>query len=546
MKDTFFLKKWYSINNQSFNRKERRMMRIIYSCTLLVVLTSFVFAVPDSVVVNGLKSGAVITQGGVFEWKIYVTTPGETVSNELWIDINGNGSLDQGVDLLWTRFTQTDGVSQSSGGPGDMDGIANKVITAEVKIGLAPAHYIFVSTSNGGTASAHFEFIETQTYTFTIRGRVQYTNGEPAQNVFVVANARDNSTVSTFLWSALTNNQGYYSIRVNEPIGSQWEVKPEAWSGNYVCTPSRYEVQITSDYDNVNFTLLAPKVITGIVKDVNNNPLVDVQVEAREVQQNSSVKTSTDVNGRYHLEVADGKYFVTFKKNGYIITTYDQKYVEWLGDTVFVSANDDTVKNINGTLARGGVITGTITGGTCEGINAFRDNTSGQPFAWIYPGNQSSYTMMLPAGTYYIFFWDNETQTGIWYNQVKGGSMAALPTAITVGEYPDTVRNINVDFSLTDVKTEMFQPNAFTLFHNYPNPFNPSTTIEFTVPVSGYTKLKIVNVLGQIVCVLHDGMAYAGQRYQYAFNAENVPSGVYFALLEWSGNIRAQKLLLLK
>src|SRR5690606_27853451 len=89
-------------------------------------------------------------------------------------------------------------------------------------------------------------------------------------------------------------------------------------------------------------------------------------------------------------------------------------------------------------------------------------------------------------------------------------------------------------------------PNSFSLSQNYPNPFNPSTNIGFEIPTKQKMSLKIYNIIGQSVAVLVDDLLSAG-KYNYAFDASSLPSGVYFYKLT-AGNEFSQtkKMLLIK
>jgi beta-glucosidase len=91
----------------------------------------------------------------------------------------------------------------------------------------------------------------------------------------------------------------------------------------------------------------------------------------------------------------------------------------------------------------------------------------------------------------------------------------------------------------TEINTA-HQPTNFFLNNNYPNPFNPSTIIEFTLGEKGHTTLKVYNILGQEITILFNQIAEAGKRYQVNFLAQGLPSGVYFAVLE-SGKQRSSK-----
>jgi hypothetical protein len=84
------------------------------------------------------------------------------------------------------------------------------------------------------------------------------------------------------------------------------------------------------------------------------------------------------------------------------------------------------------------------------------------------------------------------------------------------------------------------------LGNNYPNPFNPSTEIRFSVPQDGYASLKVYNVIGQEVAILFLGQARAGHYIIATFNAHCLASGIYFARLQYKGESLVQRMLLTK
>jgi hypothetical protein len=70
-------------------------------------------------------------------------------------------------------------------------------------------------------------------------------------------------------------------------------------------------------------------------------------------------------------------------------------------------------------------------------------------------------------------------------------------------------------------------PKHFNLKQNYPNPFNPATTISFELPSTSFVSLKVFDRLGREVATLISGELSAAN-YAYKWNAESLPSGVYF------------------
>jgi hypothetical protein len=107
----------------------------------------------------------------------------------------------------------------------------------------------------------------------------------------------------------------------------------------------------------------------------------------------------------------------------------------------------------------------------------------------------------------------------------------------------------------TDITQEYLstvtRPHQFSLGKNYPNPFNPSTSIPVEIPLNSKISLKIFNILGQEVRSLHEGNIDAGF-YSFDWNGrdnagKSMPSGVYFCRLQSPvGVVSTQKMLMVK
>jgi hypothetical protein len=89
------------------------------------------------------------------------------------------------------------------------------------------------------------------------------------------------------------------------------------------------------------------------------------------------------------------------------------------------------------------------------------------------------------------------------------------------------------------------RPTAFSLAPNYPNPFNPSTTIEYSLPREVRVSVRVFNMLGQCVATLVDGVQPAGT-HRSLFTAEDVPSGVYIVSVVAGSDRASHKILLMK
>jgi CubicO group peptidase (beta-lactamase class C family) len=99
--------------------------------------------------------------------------------------------------------------------------------------------------------------------------------------------------------------------------------------------------------------------------------------------------------------------------------------------------------------------------------------------------------------------------------------------------------------NITDVREGINKPIEFSLNQNFPNPFNPATTIIYQLPYFSNITLKIFNTLGEEIETLVNEYKTAG-RYQTEFNATNLPSGVYFYQLRAGSFVQTKKMLLLK
>ncbi len=117
------------------------------------------------------------------------------------------------------------------------------------------------------------------------------------------------------------------------------------------------------------------------------------------------------------------------------------------------------------------------------------------------------------------------------------------------GEYKLMPRN-SKDFNDPVTATGNELPERFELLANYPNPFNPSTTIEFLVGKSDQypLRLDIIDINGRIVATLVNGIPNSNKVVWHGKNefGQDAPAGIYFARLESGPTVLTQKMILLK
>jgi hypothetical protein len=100
--------------------------------------------------------------------------------------------------------------------------------------------------------------------------------------------------------------------------------------------------------------------------------------------------------------------------------------------------------------------------------------------------------------------------------------------------------------SIEDVNDEGMQvAREFALFPSFPNPFNAETTLRFSLASQEPVDLNIYNALGQLVTVLESGTLPAGE-YSYRWNASQMSSGLYIAILSTPEFRAQQKMMLIK
>jgi len=151
------------------------------------------------------------------------------------------------------------------------------------------------------------------------------------------------------------------------------------------------------------------------------------------------------------------------------------------------------------------------------------------------------------------------------YERLNDHMIAAVPSMInsyyeffdqpnTPGSYSYVLEAINRDGSserteavdinisaTTGVKDNDMMPTEFSLGDNYPNPFNPSTTIKVAVPYAGQVTVDIYNSYGQLVETLHSGYLSQGV-YEFTWNGQNLASGTYFYRMQ-ADNFSAVKFM---
>jgi hypothetical protein len=88
-------------------------------------------------------------------------------------------------------------------------------------------------------------------------------------------------------------------------------------------------------------------------------------------------------------------------------------------------------------------------------------------------------------------------------------------------------------------------PADFTLSQNFPNPWNPTTNIQYQLPVNSMVTIKVFDALGKEMATLVNEFKPSGS-YEITFNSKGLSSGVYYYQMKAGNFIETRKLILLK
>jgi outer membrane protein assembly factor BamB len=138
------------------------------------------------------------------------------------------------------------------------------------------------------------------------------------------------------------------------------------------------------------------------------------------------------------------------------------------------------------------------------------------------------------GNSFFVIDYKTETWRNHYWNMFRGNPQRT--SNYTDGFY------FGVEPELT---TEKPVPLEFSLAPNYPNPFNPSTTLTYSISQPTFVSLTIWNVLGQQVATLIDGHRDSGT-HRVLFDASANSSGVYFARFQAGSHVQIQKMVLVR
>ena len=291
----------------------------------------------------------------------------------------------------------------------------------------------------------------------------------------------------------------------------------------------------------------------SVVQDSLFLPVMMGYVAAIDLDSQESYTAILDAAGSYFLDVPSGEYvvlalgFLLDMDNpevfGIHLELYDDAYTLADATPVTVSAGSITTGidfifplTLENAMPMGNMVMGTVTetsGAPVAGSMVYLMDGTAQVVDSTLVDDEGSFSFggLLNDGNYTLMA--QHSAYGTTTTDMHSQSMFEVERLV---------------FGTTSVEARM-HPVEFQL-SAFPNPFNPQTTIQYGVEVSGAVELAIYNLVGQRVATLVDEQLVAG-RYQVEWNGINslneaVPTGVYLAVLANQGQRETLKLLYLK
>ena len=510
---------------------------------LLLIFSTRSSAQITNLTVDGSSTSFTMTSGDTVTWSYNVTPAGAGTLVEIWYDVNQNGVIDPGTDVLWQSFVQTDGDTVGNDGPPDMDGHVNGAVLLKMPIGLAPGKYVLKFTEGGGSLSVAGTVNPLLSPAHTISGTVTPPSGKSAAYIFVEAH-RSRKHQPNF-WNGVTDASGNYTIQMNaDTAGNPWRVN--IVSNPYrpaIVTPSDTSVTIAQNLTGINFSMAsAAAQVDGYVKDESGTALVNMGLSLSRldsVNKQSTVQYfgKADVNAFFQMGVKSqdliaGRTWRLFAQPGNSNSDLTTTQLAAIADMQINSADSIfknlTIYNANSQIQGRIEINGAAPGFSIEIVG---DNSDTAQAATMSDASSGNFTLSVSNKIFnYQLF------------------PIRLPANYYVSPVTAHPGNSGIVISMTTTAVngrKQSVPTEFSLHQNYPNPFNPATTITYDIAKTSNVTIAVYNILGQKVATLVNEAKNAGE-YSVSFDGSGIASGVYFYRMTAGNYSSMKKFVLMK
>lgn len=323
-----------------------------------------------------------------------------------------------------------------------------------------------------------------------------------------------------------------------------------------------YVVFLSNIINTTTFTIEAWAKMNGQGGgSVSENPLFEQRDDAVGGSDKSTIIFNTERdNGNTALRIRSSIGFVDS------VEYTSPNYNEWhhyagvvYSETIYLYIDGILVDSASNTQT-GNYIT------SIDYVDIGRHRFAGQNGGFFYGLIDEFRAWNLPRTQVQIQSTMNDTLGAEYYSTSDSGLVAylrfdELEDLGINGDGPDDVRDFSVNGihgdlvggatldtsgALVGIEEEVTQiPTKFLLSQNYPNPFNPSTKISYSLPKTGFVRLKIYDMLGREVQTLVNEFQSIGY-YTTDFDADKLSSGIYLYRLQMGNFTATKKMLLLR
>lgn len=291
---------------------------------------------------------------------------------------------------------------------------------------------------------------------------------------------------------------------------------------------------------------------TTIVLDHLNNPILFSSLQAGQLVEVSGNKTGTFTAIANKIKLEGNEDIEIFGR----ITAINTDNIELNGFTILVNSSTIFINHANQPISLTDLSTNQFVEvkmikNADSSLLALRIKIEdGINFSKVngFTGIVNNSLIHLPNGTYSIndqtIIIDNNYNV-ISANQLVNGQQVIVWGLLDAASNKTALQIQSKVLSPTSVENNNVIVNNFVLEQNFPNPFNPSTVISFTIQADQQVTLKVINAVGEEVKTLVNNNLSKGT-HNIIFNAAGLSSGLYFYRLESNNQVQVKKMMLLK
>jgi uncharacterized delta-60 repeat protein len=341
----------------------------------------------------------------------------------------------------------------------------------------------------------------------------------------IIVDGKGNVYVTGLSRTNTGENEDYVTVKYNSNGIRQWAVRYNG-PGNWHDRPAAIAVDRSGNVYVTGFSSTTSAFDYVTIK-YNSNGVQQWLANYTELKPNSDDRATAllvDQAGNVYVTGASDRDNVTIKYNSNGIAEwvarYNSIYEGLYGNFAFALDSSGNVY-VAGTTIKENISTSTTD------IVIIKYNTTGVK-QWVARYNGPG--------------WSDDYAKGIALDRFANVYLLGW----SIGDGWKTYTTVKYVQSTVDVSAQKpNQPYAYSLLKNYPNPFNPSTTIRYAIARPGHVTLKVFNLRGQEIATLVNENKFA-REYEIQWNPTEAPSGVYVYRLQAGDFVQTRKLILLR